>query len=406
LWQPIQITLHLFYLAHIGGIFIFSLIIVLLILFGKNRRYLNLLLSIGVGGLVWYVVIFLLNATGYIRHFPGLFNKGLPLYYLIGPCFYLYIRGTIYPKYASFHKIDLLHLLVTLPAIWSIIPYCLLDDAGQQYVVDQVAKNPNYLFSGARYIVSVWHWVAWPLSALIYTILQLRLIKNASRLLRLANKSIIWMYSITIICLVTFSLLVNTNLGMIFKSSTGATVLLNSNMVVLLYVCFLALGIAFFVNPSFIYGNHGLTVAHTPPVQLATKKAEQKSVSYPEEPIVRIPPNLELIDQLENYLMESKLYLETGLTLSKLAVASAIPSYKLSELLNLHYQKNFNAYINAWRIQYIIERLTAGDHKFLTLEALSNDAGFASRRSFFTAFKNEMGLSPSAYIAAMEPAQT
>ena len=114
-------------------------------------------------------------------------------------------------------------------------------------------------------------------------------------------------------------------------------------------------------------------------------------------------PDFGLVTRLETYLEESQLYLESGLTLSKLSVAADIPSYKLSELLNNHYKKNFNAYINGWRIQYITQRLKAGDHKFLTLEALANEAGFTSRSSFFTAFKKETGLSPSAYILALKP---
>jgi len=392
--------LHLFYLAHIGGIFIFSLLIILLFVFSKNRRYLNLLLSIGIVGIVWYVIIFLLGATGYIKYFPELFNKGLPLYYLIAPSFYLYIRGTLYPKYARFRKKDLLHLLLTLPAICSILPYCLLDRSGQQFVVDQVAKNPNYLFTNAKYIVNIWHWAAWPSTALIYTILQLSLIRKASKAQNLHHKNKKWMYAITIICMSTFVLLIVANMGMILRSIQGETHLLSSHMVVILYICFIALGIAFFINPGFVYGQ--FTNTSMAQLQLATDIPVQALTLPIKEPALRIPPDLELVGQLETYLYQHKLYQEPGLTLSKLSTEVNIPSYKLSELLNLHYQKNFNAYINTWRIQYVIEKLKAGDHKSFTLEALANEAGFASRRSFFTAFKKETGLSPSAYILVME----
>lgn len=91
--------------------------------------------------------------------------------------------------------------------------------------------------------------------------------------------------------------------------------------------------------------------------------------------------------------------------MGKVAVAADIPSYKLSELLNNYYEKNFNAYINTWRINYITDRLAEGAHKTHTLEALATEAGFASRRSFFTAFKKEKDLSPTAYIATMDVGQ-
>lgn len=401
--QPTQQTLLLFHLAVIGGIFIFSLIVVLLILFGRGRRYQNLLLCIGIAGIIWYAVMYLLTSTGYIRHYPYLFNKGLPFYYLIGPCFYLYIRGTIYPQYASFRKIDLLHLLMTIPAICSIMPYCLLDDVGQQYVVDQIAKDQNYSFSGAKYVVGIWHWFTWPLTALIYTVLQYHLIKNAAISAGLTQKSKKWMYGITMICLVTFGMILTLNLAVLFDKTSAAIILNSSKMIVFLALCFLTLGGAFFVNPNFIYGHFvvdGENIAHADLGTVQEKPLSEQGLS--KEEATPILPDFELIDHLEAYLSKSKIYLETGLTLSKLAVAADIPSYKLSELLNSHYEQNFNAYVNVWRIKYIVQRLEIGDHKFLTLEALANEAGFTSRNSFFTAFKKQMGVSPSSYISTLK----
>ncbi len=396
--------MQFFYLALIGGVSIFSLIVVLLILFGKNRRYLNALLSLGISGIIWYVIIYLLSASGYIRFFPDLFNKGLPFYYLIGPCFYLYMRGMIYPKYASFRKQDLWHLLVAVPAVCSVMPYCLLDDAAQQFVVDQIAKDRNYSFSGAKYIVGAWHWFAWPLTALVYTVIQFYLVKDASQTANLNNRDTKWMYKITVICGVIFGTLLTLNIAVLFDRTSASMILGSSNMVLFLCWCFLILGGVFFSNPSFIYADTigvGENIARFDFGEIEEVKNE---VVPKREEEIRSIPDLSLVNRLENFLEQSQLYLEAGLTLSKLSVAAAIPSYKLSEMLNNHYQKNFNAYINVWRIKYIVHRLEAGDHKFLTLEALANEAGFTSRNSFFTAFKKEMGLSPSAYIAAIKPA--
>jgi AraC-like DNA-binding protein len=390
--------LNFYYLALIGGVFIFFLILFLLIFFGKNRRYLNTVLSVAIGGIIWYIIIYLLTTTGYIQHFPSIFNKGLPLYYLIGPCFYLYMRGTIYPKYASFRKADLLHLLVTVPAICSIIPYSLLDQAGQQYVVDQIARDSNYGFSDAEYIVGTWHWLTWPLTALIYMVFQLVMIFKARHVLKSTEAR--WMTAITILCAIIFTALLGVNTFILLHKSSVFTFLTSNNIVLFFCCCFLILGAAFFTNPNFIYG--GVTALRTSadevPVTGEIPPIEQAKIVLNEPLPLKTQSDLALVSELESYLAHSKLYLETGLTLSKLAVAAGIPSYRLSELLNHHYQKNFNAYINIWRIRYIVARLDAGDHKSLTLEALANEAGFTSRNSFFTAFKRVMGLPPSAYV--------
>lgn len=393
--------MHFFYLALIGGIFIFSLIVILLNLFGKDRRYLNTLLSLGIGGVIWYIVMYLLTNTGYIRHFPDLFNKGLPFYYLIGPCFYLYMRGTIYQKYATFRKKDLLHLIVAFPAVCSILPYCLLDDPSQQFVVDQIAKDQNYSFSGAAYIVGVWHWFAWPLTALIYTIIQFYLIKDASNTISLIKNNAKWMYRVTVMCGLIFATLLTVNTAVLFDRSAASIILGSSNMVLFLCWCLLILGGIFFSNPAFIYGGTALVGENVTHFEFVGGQ-QSKDELYREKETHTSAGDLNLIASLENFLTQSKLYLEAGLTLSRLSVEVGIPSYKLSDLLNNHYQKNFNAYINAWRVKHVIQRLEDGDHKSLTLEALANDAGFISRNSFFTAFKKEMGLSPSSYISSLK----
>lgn len=313
------------------------------------------------------------------------------------------MRGIIHAKYASFRKQDLLHLLVALPAICSVIPYFLLDDAGQQYVVDQIAKDQNYSFSGAKYIVGVWHWFAWPLTALIYTIIQFYLIKDASNTMSLIKKNAKWMYHITIMCGLIFATLLTVNIAVLFDRSSASIILGSSNMILFLCWCFLILGGVFFSNPSFIYGGMLSVEENVPHFELLETEEAKNEQFLEERDIQHSTTDLAQVAQLEDFLNDSELYLETGLTLSKLSVEAGIPSYKLSDLLNNHYQKNFNAYINVWRIKYIIQRLDEGGHKFLTLEALANEAGFTSRNSFFTAFKKEMGLSPSAYIAALKP---
>lgn len=283
------------------------------------------------------------------------------------------------------------------------MPYCLLDDAGQQYVVDQIAKDANYAFSGAKYIVGVWNWFAWPLTALVYTVRQYALIKDAALTTNLTEKIRKWMYGITIICLVIFGMLLTVNLAVLFNRASAIEILSSSNMVLFLCCCFLILGGAFFVNPNFIYGHLTVVGENVTHVDLVANIEEEVNEEIVSPKIVQpVLPDFELIDRLERYLVDSKIYLETGLTVSKLSVAVNIPSYKLSELLNTYYEQNFNAYVNVWRIKYIVQRLEIGDHKFLTLEALANEAGFTSRNSFFTAFKKQMGLSPSAYIGALK----
>jgi AraC-like DNA-binding protein len=57
---------------------------------------------------------------------------------------------------------------------------------------------------------------------------------------------------------------------------------------------------------------------------------------------------------------------------------------------------NFANWVNRFRIEYFIG--LAPSHPQLTLEALSNKAGFISRSAFINAFKKEKGVTPREYF--------
>ena len=71
----------------------------------------------------------------------------------------------------------------------------------------------------------------------------------------------------------------------------------------------------------------------------------------------------------------------------------------LSKVINAHYQKNFNAYINDLRINYAINRLK-GDVIFRSyaIQSIAEEIGYKSADSFVKYFKIHTGLNPSFYI--------
>ncbi len=71
----------------------------------------------------------------------------------------------------------------------------------------------------------------------------------------------------------------------------------------------------------------------------------------------------------------------------------------LSKVINAHYQKNFNTYINDLRINYAILKLKE-DSRFrsYSIQSISEDIGYKSTDSFTKYFKRRTGLLPSVYI--------
>ena len=389
--------MHPFFLTVIGAIFILSLVVILLWIYGREKKYLNALLAIAIISTAWYAMIFLLTSSGQIKYYPMLFNKGLPLYYFVGPCFFLYLRGALNQKFAHFKKKHLLHFLIAIPAFISITPYNLLDIGQQQAVVNRVALDLHYTFSGEKYIVEPWHWFTFPLSGLIYSVLQLRLTYVVSKQKR--KISIIrWSYLFSGLLALIFTGMLLLNLAILQNANSAYFMLHKSPLILALSITLLLLSLTFFLNPELIFGFSIKSVELSEPTPA---KSVQHEINLTEKRKNK-PVDEKLIEQVEAHLIGNQAFKQMGLTMSGLASQMQVPNHKLSELFNNYYESNFNTYINNLRIQYIKQRLDEGDWKQFKLEAIALEAGFSSRNTFFVAFKKVMDKSPSAYLSELK----
>src|SRR5690606_34354642 len=76
----------------VAGIALSALSIVLRIIdYWRWRDPAELLLSVALFAIMWYAFIYMMVLTGYVIYIPNLYNKGIPLYYLIAPCTYFFV---------------------------------------------------------------------------------------------------------------------------------------------------------------------------------------------------------------------------------------------------------------------------------------------------------------------------
>lgn len=95
----------------------------------------------------------------------------------------------------------------------------------------------------------------------------------------------------------------------------------------------------------------------------------------------------------------SKRFINKDISLAVLAGQLDSNTKYLSEIINTHYNVNFNTYINRLRINYIIEKLKT-DPNFINykISYLAENCGFSSHSSFATVFKSVTGISPVKFI--------
>jgi AraC-like DNA-binding protein len=103
------------------------------------------------------------------------------------------------------------------------------------------------------------------------------------------------------------------------------------------------------------------------------------------------------LEKLENLIQTQKPYLVSDLTLPQLANMLDISPHNLSEILNTHRQTNFFDFINHYRMEVVKKKLSDPKTQHLNILAIAFDAGFNSKTSFNTFFKNHTGQTPSQY---------
>jgi AraC-like DNA-binding protein len=98
------------------------------------------------------------------------------------------------------------------------------------------------------------------------------------------------------------------------------------------------------------------------------------------------------------HLSEKEPFLNPDLSLRELASQIEIHPNQLSWLLNNNIGKNYNEFINTYRIEAFKLKAKNPSNAHLTIEGLAYESGFNSRTVFNTSFKKETGLTPKQYI--------
>jgi AraC-like DNA-binding protein len=115
------------------------------------------------------------------------------------------------------------------------------------------------------------------------------------------------------------------------------------------------------------------------------KKEPNKKIAIPTE------TEHTILAKLKKFESSTK-YTHKDMSLATLAAQLDVNTKYLSEIINKHYNDNFNTYINRLRINYIIEKLK-NEPEYLNykISYLAEESGFSSHSSFATVFIDLIG---------------
>lgn len=105
-----------------------------------------------------------------------------------------------------------------------------------------------------------------------------------------------------------------------------------------------------------------------------------------------------LIDQITHIMENTLEFANEDFSLDRLATLTNSNSKYISQVINEHYGKNFNNFINEYRVRLACSRLTDEEnYGYYTIHGIANSVGYRSNTTFINVFRKAIGITPSVY---------
>ncbi len=102
-------------------------------------------------------------------------------------------------------------------------------------------------------------------------------------------------------------------------------------------------------------------------------------------------------DKVSHYMTTERPYLDSDITLPKLAAELNVSTHHLSQIINEVHGKNFFNFINEYRVNEVKRKIQDPAFDNYSLLGIAFESGFNSKSAFNRVFKNITGKTPSEY---------
>ncbi len=126
----------------------------------------------------------------------------------------------------------------------------------------------------------------------------------------------------------------------------------------------------------------------------------EAGVLFETPPFLKPPLPAEMKQQgvwLKRAVQTGRYYQDPELSLSSLAEKLDIPPHELSRIINAALKKNFNDFINEYRVADVVQKMQDPAYDHITLLGIAFESGFNAQSSFSRIFKQMTGKRPLEY---------
>ncbi len=335
-----------------------------------------------------------------------LYNHISPLTLLPGPLLFWYTRNTINKK-QGITKIDYLHIIPAVIQLYAIMPYCLKPFSYKMEFAKRITENVDYVnqVSTNIFFNTYENFTIRFVLFLIYIIVSISYLSNftfsknkKSESGSFSNKLIQWLWILNIVPLIfVFVGLVLTYNCMINQPSVGLTK--THSLLLILEISFFILTFSLLLFPDVLYG---VPTSQNGVNNKTAKKTVKKDENEVPKKLNSEDPLNEVINRITTYIDENKPYVNPDFSIDRISIDLQIPNNQISECLTIIYGKKFSEIKKELRVNYAKNLLENNTSEFITIDAIGQKAGFATRSNFYSAFKSITSTTPSEYINMLE----
>ncbi|WP_281225482.1 helix-turn-helix domain-containing protein [Flavobacterium aquiphilum] len=354
------------------------------------------------------------------------YNNTAPIGFIIGPLLYFYVRGTLFDN-SKFTKADYFHFVPAFINLVSITPYLLTPFSYKLALAQRIVKDIMVAktFTVGLYpnIVNI---IARPTLLCIYLVLVLVMlfrfwtkIGTNKRIPKVqTRKVLVWLISFLFIILLVIVCFALLSYSFLKEPNPDLAKLKTSLPMDIISFCLLAIPVSLLVFPELLYGipqrkkknnknkflesKKQIKPDETVPLKSNTVNVlqnEEHNVIQEDLQVKDIEPRfIELSQSILDYIKESEIFLNTNFSMEELSRSMNVPKHHLYYCFNSILKVKLTKIRAELRVEYAKKLIEDGLLDSLTLDAIGNKAGFSSRSSFQSTFKDEVGCTPGEYL--------
>lgn len=369
---------------------VFSVIVFFRQLPNNSNKLLSAFLFLSASGnLPW-----IFKLSGIINLFPRLLHTPTGFFFLIVPTFYIYVLNLA-------NQLKRKHLLHLLPGLFEFLFLFVI------FLLPNDARNSFYNVTGKTFLGFLYTFI-WPFYSIFYAFLSIRLVNNYSKIIpffytNLNGKLLKWVKVTGYMLIANFLIEFFAAYFTVFESYRHVAIYVSA-LTNLIWIYWITIHGLLQKEIDLPINDYKELLLNDTTVNNNSEKQEtdlhfplDKTDKNKQEDKLTTEIDLKNYELVLDLFVQNQVYLNKDISLFMVAEMTELNIKDVSRLINQYAKKNFNQFVNSFRIDEAKKHLINSEMNHLNLTGIAEKVGFNSRSAFFSAFKQQEGITPNEF---------